>query len=93
MRIVNNKQPDPAHPQPVAQIRITIMNNGSVNVNGFPTDLREARHWLFMAEEAVMNYFINKAKVGELDENNRLIEKKIITKDKGLVGADGRPLQ
>ena len=27
-----------AHPQPVAQIKITI--NGSVNVNGFPNDLK-----------------------------------------------------
>ena len=88
-----SKQPKSVHPQPVAQMRITIMNNGSVNVNGFPTDLREARHWLFMAEEAIMNYFINKAKAGELDENNRVIQKKIITKDNHLVDAAWMPLQ
>lgn len=90
---MNNKQQNTAHPQPVAQMRITIMDNGSVNVNGFPADLREAMSWLFMAKEAVISYFINLAKAGELDENNRVIQKKIITKDKTIVGANGRQLQ
>lgn len=90
---MNNKQPDPAHPQPIAQMKITIMNDGSVNVNGFSKDLYMALHWLSRAEVAIIDYFINKAKAGDLDDNNRVIQKKILTKDNSLVGADGRPLQ
>ena len=87
------KQPDQAHPQPIAQMKITIMSDGAVNVTGFPTDMYIARHWLSRADVAIVDHFIKLAKAGKLDENNVVIEKKIITQDKSLIGADGRPLQ
>ena len=58
----------PVIPQPIAQMRITIMDDGGVNINGFPNNL-----------------------AGDLDENNKIIEKKIITPNEKLVDGAGRP--
>jgi len=83
----------PVVPQPIAQMKITLMNNGGIAVNGFPNDLESAQEWLSAAAKVVVRHFITCAKSGELDEHNRIIEKKIITQDKKLVDGNGRPLQ
>lgn len=81
----------PAHPQPVLQMRITAMSDGNVNVSGFPTSLRNAQNLLNMAAQATIEYFIEQAKAGNLDDNNTVIPKKIIeSKKPALVGADGK---
>ena len=82
----------PVVPQPVAQMKITLMDNGGIAVNGFPNNLEVAQEWLSAAAKVVVRHFITCAKAGELDENNRIIEKKIITQDKKLVDGNGRPL-
>ena len=83
----------PVVPQPIAQMKITLMNNGRIAVNGFPGDLEVAQDWLSAAAKVIVRHFITCAKAGELDEHNRIIEKKIITQDKKLVDGNGRPLQ
>jgi len=83
----------PVVPQPIAQMKITLMDNGGIAVNGFPNNLEAAQEWLSAAAKVVVRHFIALAKAGELDEHNRIIEKKIITQDKKLVDGNGRPLQ
>lgn len=78
---------------PIGAVKIIIMSDGSVNVNGFPTDLHVALAWMNTATRAVINFFIDKAKRGELDSNGKVEEKKILTRDKNLVGPDGKILQ
>ena len=80
-------------PVPIGAMKVIVMSDGSVNVDGFPTDLHVAISWMDSATRAVINYFIDKAKRGKLDSNNRVEQKKILTKDKRLVGADGKVLQ
>ena len=83
----------PVVPQPIAQMKITLMNNGRIAVNGFPGDLEVAQDWLSAAAKVIVRHFITCAKAGELDENNRIIEKSIIVPKKTLVDGNGRPLQ
>jgi hypothetical protein len=72
------KPAPPVHPQPVLQMRITVMADGNVSVSGFPTSLRDAQNLLNMAAQATIEYFIDQAKAGTLDDNNTVIPKKII---------------
>ena len=89
---MNNNDQKQAHPQPIGQMKITAMSNGSVSVNGFPVDLDMARHWLNLAEKAIIDHFFKLARAGKLDENNRIIKKKVI-EHVGLVDVSGKPLQ
>jgi len=73
-----------AHPQPVQQMRITVMDNGQVVVNGFPSNLHTSLLILHRAYKAVTLHFIDAAKNGQIDNYN-LVESKIITPDKKLV--------
>ena len=83
-----------AHPQPVLQAKITAMSDGSVSVNGFPSNLSTALHLITAAHNAVINHFINQAKAGNLDDNNTIIPPKIITSQKPvLIRLDGQPIQ
>lgn len=43
-------------PQPVAQMTITLLSNGCVNVNGPLMDLRMCRHMLNGARDAVEDF-------------------------------------
>ena len=83
----------PVVPRPVAQMKITLLDNGGIAVNGFPNNLESAQDWLSAAAKVVVRHFISKAKAGELDENNRIIEKSIIVPNKTLVDGNGKPLQ
>ena len=83
----------PVVPQPIAQMKITLLDNGGIAVNGFPSNLEVAQEWLSAAAKVVVRHFISKAKAGELDEHNRIIEKTIIVPNKTLVDGNGKPLQ
>jgi len=83
----------PVVPHPIAQMKITLLSNGGIAVNGFPNNLEVAQDWLSAAQKVIVRHFIAMAKAGELDENNRIIEKSIIVPDKKLVDGNGRPLQ
>jgi len=91
----NTEQPQtaPAHPQPVLQLKITAMSDGNVNVNNFPQNLLAAMDILFVAFKTIVVFFVNQARNGTLDDKYTVIQKKIITKDKTLVGPDGKPVQ
>ena len=96
--MINNKdaskpQPAPAHPQPVIQIKITAMSDGNINVNGFPTSLLTTLDLIFAALKAVIIQFVKIAREGNLDDEYKIIPKKIIEQDKRLVDRAGRPLQ
>ena len=82
-----------AHPQPISQIRITFMSNGEVNINGFPNGFELAFSHMTAATHAIMKYFIELAKAGELDKDNNKIENKIRMPDTRIIGRDGKPLQ
>lgn len=88
-----NNTEEIAHPQLVAQIKITILDNGKINVTGFPLDANLAMGWMQQAQQALVAFFIAKAKAGELDENNKVIEKKILTRNSKLVDGSGDLLQ
>ena len=84
----------PAHPQPVFQIKITALSDGSVNINGFPNSLKTTLDMMTAGTQAVISHFINKAKEGNLDDNNNIIPSKIVALDnKKLVNAQGRTIQ
>jgi len=69
------------------------MDNGEVNVNGFPNNFELALSYMNAANHVIMKYFIELAKDGRLDENNNLIEKNIISPEGKLVDGNGRLLQ
>jgi hypothetical protein len=88
---MNNSKP--VHPQPVFQIKITALSDGSVNINGFPNNLKVTLDMMTAGTQAVISHFISKAKEGNLDDNNNIIPSKILTPDKKLVNAQGRTIQ
>ena len=98
--MVNNKEdaskpqsPLPAHAQPIVQIKITAMSDGNINVNGFPTSLLTTLDLIFAAFRAIIIKFVETAREGNLDDEYKVIPKKIIEQDKRLVDGAGRPLQ
>ena len=60
-----------ALPAPVMQIRINLLSNGDINVQGFPNDHTAASEIFEKALRVVNQYFIELAKQGQLDELNR----------------------
>jgi len=86
-------KPPPNHPQPIAQIHITAMSDGSTNITGFPTTFAVATKIMRAATDAVINHFFKEAMAGNLDENGTIIPSKIVTPNKKLVDGNGRPLQ
>ena len=67
------------HPKPLMQMKITLLDNKSVIVNGIPSNLRTALSLLFDANKAVVDHFVGQAKDGNLDEVNTIVQKNIIS--------------
>ena len=61
------------------------MDNGSVNVNGFPNDLKLALAWINAANNAIVFHFMKLAKDDKLDKDNRVIKSRIIVPDGGVL--------
>lgn len=74
-----------AVPQPIIQMRITVLDNKSVVVNGIPSSLRTALGILFDANKAIVDHFINRAKEGALDDANNIVQSKLITPQNKLI--------
>lgn len=72
-------------PKPIMQMRITVLDNKSVVVNGIPANLRTALSILFDANKAVVDHFIGRAKEGELDDKNTIIQNKIIAPSNKII--------
>lgn len=81
----NNSPKQPIVPHPVMQMKITALSDGSVAVNGIPNNPNTALQLIAGATAAITNLFIGKAKEGQLDDANNLVESKIITPDKKII--------
>ena len=57
-------------PQDIAvTMRVLLYKDGSMEVKGFPGDLRLALDMLNKAQGQVVKFFVDKAKTNELDDN------------------------
>jgi len=76
---MNKPVEKPVLPTPIVQIRITLLSDGALNVNGFPTRLDAALAIMNDAQAAIIAHFVRGAKEGKLDENNAFEDKRILT--------------
>ena len=76
-----------AHAQPITQIRITLLDNGNLTISGMPQDTKTALVILSELNRAVFEHFIKLAKSGQLDDNNTIIQKHIISPEQLLAKA------
>ncbi len=74
----------PVVPTPIVQIRITLLSNGALNVNGFPTKLETALAIMQDATAAIVKHFVEGAKEGKLGEDNSFEQSRILTPDNKL---------
>lgn len=79
---VNNK---PIGPAPGIHVRINVMTDGSINVNGFPKDHEMTSEIFEKAQRVVNKYFIELAKQGKLDDFNRVKTSNILMPNKRIV--------
>lgn len=70
------KEQHQAGPSVVAQTTIEVLNDGSVRVHGFPSDMGRALSLMGMATHAMMNFFMEQAKSG--GENQIIIPKSLV---------------
>ena len=71
----------PVVPTPIIQIRIILMSDGAMNVNGFPVKLETALAIMQDATTAIVKHFVKGAKEGKLDETNSFEQSRILTPD------------
>ncbi len=74
------------------QVTINITKDGKLSVNGFPNNLQGAQQVIHGAHDAIVQYFIGKAKAGEMDDNGNVIESKIVKPDRPLLRPVGVPM-
>ena len=81
-------------PYPLGKMTIILMSDGNPIVTGFPSTLSECLALLGTATIGLSEHFMKLAVAQELDENMRIIPKKIIspTNKGGLVNPAGRPI-
>ena len=72
-------------PHPLMQMKITLLSNQTISVNGIPQDLNTALDILAGASKAVVLHFVRRAKEGKLDDKNRIVQDKILMPDNKLV--------
>lgn len=79
------KSNTPPMPVPLFQIRINVMNNGAINVQGFPKNLDLALNAIDQGKNAVVKWFIQQAKENRLNNYNIVDGENIIVPKKGLL--------
>ena len=67
------------------KLTITVTNGGQIGVNGFPTNIQAAVDVMNAATKAIINFFLEKARNGELDELGSVIDSKVIKPDKRII--------
>lgn len=72
-------------PTPVYSVTISFMSDNTVSVNGFPRSLDVATDILDQGKRVLVNYFVNAAKDGKLDDKNVVDGGNILVPDKKLV--------
>lgn len=94
---MNNDKSPPLQPapssSPVIQVLISCLQNGQVQVSGFPHNMFHALDVLRAAEQAVLSHFHELAKAGKLDENLAFIQPAVITPEKTLFDSQGNVLK
>ena len=68
--------------RPKYTIVIEALHDGSINVNGFPTQWSVATAILNTAMGVVNNHFIQNAREGKVDDNLCIVESPILLPDK-----------
>jgi len=63
------------------QVTINITKDGKLSVSGFPNNLQGALQVIHGASDAIVQYFIGKAKAGEMDDQGNVVESKIMKPD------------
>lgn len=88
----NDDKPDflsgkksPVVPVPVHRLVLTVYSNGKLSVLGIPPSLTVAIGMLYDANIGITNHFFEKARAGELNEDNSLIKSNIIKPDKKII--------
>ena len=72
-------------PKVTLRIDIELLDNGQIRVNGFPKNTQQAVNIMNAATGTIINYFIEKAKDGEIDQLGNVIDSKIIKPDNLIV--------
>ncbi len=78
-------QSKPAVPQPVHRLVLTVFDNKQMAVAGIPQDIKTAIGMLYDANVAIVKHFFEKARAGQLDENDCIIQSKIIEPKKNII--------
>lgn len=81
----NGNRQGPVVPQPLMQMKVTLLSNQTIRVNGIPQNLDTALDILAGATKAVVQHFVLKAKEGKLDDKNKIVQDKIFVPGNKLV--------
>lgn len=85
-----NKKESITMPEVAHRMAFTFYENSpAIRLDGIPPNMNEALELAFHATKSIMLLFAEKAKAGQLDENNTIIESKIITPSNDIVAPDG----
>jgi hypothetical protein len=74
-----------AIPTAVHQITISLMNNGTVNVSGFPMSYPVALQMMLDGQRAIVGWFMKAAKEGRMNDQMVVDGSNILVPDKKLV--------
>lgn len=83
-------KPKPAHPQPIINVHIVMLDNGTLTISGMPQDLNTALAIIKELNRGVFEHFIELAKSGKLDKDNSLIPSNIITPGNSIIDFIGK---
>lgn len=79
---LNRKQ----QPRPLYQIIITVLDNGSVNAQGFPMDFNLTNQIMDDGKRAIILHFLKQAREGKLNDQNVIEGSRILVAEKKIVG-------
>jgi len=72
-------------PKVTLKIIIELLDNDQLRVNGFPKNTQQAINIMNAATGTLINYFIEKARDGEVDEMGNVTESNIIKPDNLII--------
>jgi hypothetical protein len=72
-------------PKVTLKITIDILDNDQIRVNGFPKNAQQAINIMSAATGTIVNYFVEKARNGEVDAMGSIIDSNIIKPDNLIV--------
>jgi hypothetical protein len=72
-------------PKVSLRIGIEILDSGQIRVNGFPKNTQQAINIMNAATGTIINYFVEKARNGEMDELGNVTDNNIIKPDNLIV--------